>query len=193
MHRLRDNNPKEHFARALAELPCGARGPFVAHGLPDLKTLTELPPAQNRTVTKADSWDLQNRSKIQQRNRTTAVSIEESTLGSSFCFALEEKTDCPRVHEFLSALRGHHTAPSRGGIPASKTLATGELSPDKWIRTTYQELASNYQLVRKHSDRHQPRLHQLRPFRDRKRRAPQPESVSALSVEMHFGGHVCLL
>jgi hypothetical protein len=64
------------------------------------------------------------------------------------------------------------------------------LGPDQ--RNAYQELASN-QLVRKHSDRHQPRLHQLRPFRDRKRRAPQPESVSALSVEMHFGGHVCLL
>jgi hypothetical protein len=135
MHRLRDNNPKEHFARALAELPCGARGTIIAHGLPDLKTLTELPPAQNRIVTKADSWDLQNPSKIQHRNRTTAVRIEESTLGSSFCFTLEEKTDCPRVHEFPSALRGHHTAPSRGGIPASKTRATGELSPDKWIRT----------------------------------------------------------
>jgi hypothetical protein len=86
-------------------------------------------------MTKADSWVFQDPSKIQHRNRITTVSIEESTFDSNFCFALEERTSCPRVHEFLSALRGHHTAPSRGGIPASKTLGIGERSPDKWIRT----------------------------------------------------------
>jgi len=104
MHRLRDNNPQEHFARALAELPCGARGPIIAHGLPDLRALTELPPAQNRVVTKADTWAIPDHSKIQHRNRTMTLSIEGSTLGSSFCFTLEEKAGYPRVHEFLSAL-----------------------------------------------------------------------------------------
>jgi hypothetical protein len=54
MHRLRDNNSTEHFVRALAELPCGAGGSIVAYRLPDLRTLTELPHAQNRKVTKAD-------------------------------------------------------------------------------------------------------------------------------------------
>jgi hypothetical protein len=39
MHRLRDNNPKEHLARALAELFYGARGSIVAQGLPDLRPL----------------------------------------------------------------------------------------------------------------------------------------------------------
>jgi len=105
MHWLRDNNSTKHLASALAELPGRTRGAIFTEGLSDLGALSESSPAQNRRMKKADSWIFQDPSKIQHRNRTTTVSIEESTLDSNFCFALEEETDCPRVHEFLSALR----------------------------------------------------------------------------------------
>jgi hypothetical protein len=77
MHRLRDNNPKEHFARAMAELSCGARGSIVAHRLPDLGTLTELPPAQNRAMTKADFLGSPQVLKIAFRNRMRSVNTAE--------------------------------------------------------------------------------------------------------------------
>ncbi len=41
-------------------------------------------------------------------------------------------------------------------------------------------------LLRKHPDRPQPRLDQLRPSRDRKLRAPQPKTVLAFRIQMHF-------
>ena len=41
-------------------------------------------------------------------------------------------------------------------------------------------------LLRNHSDRPQPRLHQLRPAGYRKLSAPQPEGMPALRIQMHL-------
>src|ERR1022692_116345 len=48
-------------------------------------------------------------------------------------------------------------------------------------------------LFRNHPDRPQPRLHQLRPCRDREFRAPQPKRMPALRIQMHFHGNASLL
>ena len=48
-------------------------------------------------------------------------------------------------------------------------------------------------LLRNHPDRPQPRLHQLRPSRDRKLRAPQPKRMPALGVQMHLHWNPSLL
>ena len=48
-------------------------------------------------------------------------------------------------------------------------------------------------LLRNHPDRPQPRLHQLRPSRYRKLRAPQPKRMPALRVQMHLHGNPSLL
>jgi hypothetical protein len=91
MHRLRDNNPKEHFARTLAELPGSAGGAIVADRLPDLGTLTELPPAQNRTMIKADSPSSSQVLKIEFRNRKPAVNTADKH--SRFEFLSNERTE----------------------------------------------------------------------------------------------------
>src|SRR6266480_3194144 len=48
-------------------------------------------------------------------------------------------------------------------------------------------------LLRNHPNRPQPRLHQLRPSRDRKLRAPQPKRMPALGVQMHLHWNPSLL
>ena len=48
-------------------------------------------------------------------------------------------------------------------------------------------------LLRNHPDRLQPRLHQLGPSRDRKLRAPQPERMPALRIQMHLHGNASVL
>src|SRR6266568_590980 len=48
-------------------------------------------------------------------------------------------------------------------------------------------------LLRSHPDRFQPRLHQLRPSRYRKLRAPQPKRMPALRIQVHLHGGANLL
>ena len=48
-------------------------------------------------------------------------------------------------------------------------------------------------LLRNHPNRPQSRLHQLRPSRYRKLRAPQPKRMSALRIQMHLHGNPSLL
>ena len=44
-----------------------------------------------------------------------------------------------------------------------------------------------------HSNCLEPRLHQLRPFRYRKFRAPQPKSMAAVRIQVHLRGNPGLL
>ena len=48
-------------------------------------------------------------------------------------------------------------------------------------------------LLRNHSDRSQPRIYQPRPCRNRKLRAPQPERMAALRIQMHLHGNAGVL
>src|SRR5467141_2294807 len=55
------------------------------------------------------------------------------------------------------------------------------------------DLRLKYESLRNHSDRSQPRLHQQRPIRDRKLRAPQTKRMPGLGVQMHLHGNSSLL
>jgi hypothetical protein len=64
--------------------------------------------------------------------------------------------------------------------------AQNQLTPDI-------EYAVKYESLRNHSDRPQPRFYQLRPSRYRKLRAPQPERMPALRIQMHLDGNLSVL
>ena len=55
------------------------------------------------------------------------------------------------------------------------------------------DLRLKYESLRNHSDRSQPRLHQQRPIRDRKLRAPQTKRMPGLGVQIHLHGNSSLL
>jgi hypothetical protein len=130
MHRVRDNNPKKHFARALAELPCGAIGSIVAQGLPDLRPLTELPPAQNQTMTEADFLGSALVLEIDSRNRKWAVNTADKH--SRFEFLSGARTETQSPGECTKSRRSSAAIPSvrfRRVIPTKGTHQTGQAKP----------------------------------------------------------------
>jgi hypothetical protein len=90
-----------------------------------------------------------------------------------------------------------NAATGRGnGSIEGKSLTLG--CSDKWFTVPENAIVASRgfsltHLLRNHSDRPQPRLHQLRPFRYRESRTPQPKRMAALGVQVHLYGNACLL
>ena len=134
----------------------------------------------------ADEYDIEliapNRQRRSQTQDGRKLCRYRSALESGMALRLDAPLPPPRHPMGIPHRELPRLCSTR--LPSHLAQAFMKLHPDPLRGTRSQEY-----LFRNHPNRPQPRLHQLRPSGYWKLRAPQPERMPALRVQMHLHGN----